>query len=56
MEMLNEKEFLRVHRSYIVSVTHIESIKQKMISIAGEEIPIGKNYEENLKALLNKYS
>lgn len=56
MEKLNEKEFLRVHRSYIVSVTHIESIKQKMISIAGEEIPIGKNYEESLKALLNKYS
>jgi len=56
MEKLNEKEFLRVHRSYIVSVNHIESIKQKMISIAGEEIPIGKNYEENLKALFNKYS
>ena len=56
MEKLNEKEFLRVHRSYIVSVNHIESIKQKMISIAGEEIPIGKNYEENLKPLFNKYS
>jgi len=56
MEKLNEKEFLRVHRSYIVSVNHIESIKQKMISIAGEEIPIGKNYEENLKALFNKYN
>lgn len=56
MEKLNEKEFLRVHRSYIVSVNHIESIKQKMISIAGEEIPIGKNYEESLKTLFNKYS
>jgi DNA-binding LytR/AlgR family response regulator len=56
MEKLNEKEFLRVHRSYIVSVNHIESIKQKMISIAGEEIPVGKNYEENLKPLFNKYS
>ena len=55
MEKLNEKEFLRVHRSYIISVNHIESIKQKMISIAGEEIPIGKNYEENLKVLINKY-
>lgn len=55
MEKLNEKEFLRVHRSYIVSANHIESIKQKIISIAGEEIPIGKNYEENLKPLFNKY-
>ena len=53
MEKLNEKEFLRVHRSYIISVKHVESIKQKMISIAGEEIPVGKNYEENLKALFH---
>ena len=56
MEKLNKKEFLRVHRSYIISVSHIGSIKQKMISIAGEEIPVGKNYEENLKALFRKYS
>jgi DNA-binding LytR/AlgR family response regulator len=53
MEKLNEKEFIRVHRSYIVPVNRIESFKQKMITIAGEEIPVGKNYEESLKALFN---
>jgi DNA-binding LytR/AlgR family response regulator len=56
MEKLNEKEFLRVHRSYIIAVNRVESIKQKIITISGEEIPVGKNYEESLKALLNKYS
>ena len=55
MEKLDGKEFLRVHRSYIISVNQVESIKQKMITIAGEEIPVGKNYEEGLKALFNKY-
>jgi DNA-binding LytR/AlgR family response regulator len=54
MEMLNEKEFLRVHRSYIVAVNHIESIKQKIITIAGEEIPVGKNYEDSLKTIFNR--
>ena len=54
MEMLNEKDFLRVHRSYIVSVMHVESIKQKIITIAGEEIPVGKNYEEMLKTIFSK--
>ena len=54
MEMLNEKEFLRVHRSYIVSISHIESIRQKIITIAGEEIPVGKNYEDSLKTIFNK--
>jgi DNA-binding LytR/AlgR family response regulator len=53
MEMLNEKEFLRVHRSYIVAVNHIESVKQKIITISGEEIPVGKNYEDKLKELFN---
>ena len=54
MEMLNEREFLRVHRSYIVSISHIESVKQKIITIAGEEIPVGKNYEDKLKELLSR--
>ena len=54
MEKLNEKEFIRVHRSYIIPVSRIESVKQKIITIADEEIPVGKNYEDNLKTLLNK--
>jgi DNA-binding LytR/AlgR family response regulator len=53
-EMLNESEFLRVHRSYIVSLGRIESIRQKVITIAGEEIPIGKNYEDKLKTIFNR--
>ncbi|KAI9463098.1 histidine kinase-domain-containing protein [Russula earlei] len=51
MEKLNEKEFIRVHRSYIVPVSRIESVKQKIITIAGEEIPVGKNYEDDVKAI-----
>jgi len=54
MEKLNEKEFIRVHRSYIIPVNRIESVKRKLITIAGEEIPVGKNYEDNLKVILNK--
>jgi DNA-binding LytR/AlgR family response regulator len=49
LEKLNEKEFIRVHRSYIVPVNRIESVKQKIITIAGEEIPVGKLYEDDLK-------
>lgn len=56
MEKLNKKEFIRVHRSYIVPVSRIEMIKQKIISIAGEEIPIGKNYEEDTKLLFRNNS
>ena len=51
MENLNEKEFIRVHRSYIVPVSRIDAVKQKIITIAGEEIPVGKNYEDDVKAV-----
>jgi len=54
LEKLNAQEFIRVHRSYIVAVRRIEAVKQKMINIAGEEIPVGKNYEDVLKTVLNK--
>ena len=54
LEKLHEKEFIRVHRSYIVPINRIEWVKQKMITVAGEEIPIGKNYEDNVKAMLDK--
>ncbi|MFT4203806.1 MAG: LytTR family DNA-binding domain-containing protein [Chitinophagaceae bacterium] len=52
MEKLDERRFVRVHRSYIVAVNRIESVKHKIIFVANEEIPIGKIYEEQLKALL----
>ena len=53
LERLNDKEFIRVHRSYIVPVARIESIRQSLITVAGEEIPVGKAYEEALKELLS---
>lgn len=56
MEKLNEKEFIRVHRSYIVPLKRIESVKQKMITIAGEEIPVGKLYEDELRFRFNSNS
>jgi DNA-binding LytR/AlgR family response regulator len=54
LEKLNEKEFIRVHRSYIVPINRIESVKQRIITIDGEEIPVGKHFEQQLKVLLNR--
>lgn len=55
-EKLNEQEFVRVHRSYIVAVNRIETVKHKIITLAAEEIPVGKMYEEQLRAVLDKKS
>ena len=45
LEMLPPDEFIRTHRSYIVSLPRIDNVRNKTISLAGHEIPISSNYE-----------
>jgi DNA-binding LytR/AlgR family response regulator len=50
--MLPEKDFIRSHRSYIVSAHHIRSFTSELIEIHNTEIPIGKLFRnEVLKTL-----
>lgn len=44
-EKLPAEEFLRVHRSYIVPLHRIESVRGKTINLGVAEIPIGSKYE-----------
>jgi DNA-binding LytR/AlgR family response regulator len=46
VEKLPGKEFVRVHRSYIIPFSRIDNVRNKIIMVAGEEIPIGSSYEE----------
>ncbi len=51
MSKLNPIEFVRPHRSYIVPLNQVESVRGKVIHLPGLEIPIGIKYEEDfLKA------
>lgn len=47
-EKLPTEAFLRIHKSYIVAIAAIESVRNKTILIAKNDIPIGKTYEESL--------
>jgi two-component system LytT family response regulator len=50
--MLPEKDFIRSHRSYIVSARHIKSFTSELIEIHNTEIPIGKLFRnEVIKSL-----
>lgn len=44
--LLGKTNFLRVHRSFIVSRSKIDSFSSAEIEIAGKQIPIGRNYKE----------
>jgi DNA-binding LytR/AlgR family response regulator len=52
LEKLPSKEFIRIHRSYIVPVNKIESFGKTKVKVAGKEIPIGSSYTEVYQQLL----
>lgn len=53
-EQLPSSKFIRVHKSYIVSLAAITSVRKNSIFIGPEEIPIGDNYKEALNIVINK--
>jgi DNA-binding LytR/AlgR family response regulator len=55
-EMLPSDSFLRIHRSYIVSVGKIDSFNGDIIEIAKKELPIGRMYKNDVNKLLNASS
>lgn len=42
--MLSDNEFVRIHRSYIVSIKKIDSFTHEAVEIGKKELPIGKFY------------
>jgi DNA-binding LytR/AlgR family response regulator len=52
--MLSERSFLRVHRSYMVSIQRITAYSYLSVLIDRTEIPIGRLYKQSvLEALKN---
>lgn len=47
VEKLPSEDFIRVHRSYIVPFGRIEAVRNRMITLNDEEIPIGASYEKS---------
>jgi two-component system LytT family response regulator len=45
-DALPEKHFIRVHKSYIVSINKIDSIERSRIFIGDKVIPVGDTYRE----------
>ncbi|PCI35855.1 MAG: DNA-binding response regulator [Flavobacteriaceae bacterium] len=51
-EKLGNRHFMRVHRSFIVSLRHIHSVQRNRIVIDDKRIPIGSNYKEEFVKII----
>lgn len=49
--LLPSKDFIRVHKSFIVALDKIESIEGNRIHISTHKIPIGQTYNSTIKKL-----
>ncbi|MEE4115868.1 MAG: LytTR family DNA-binding domain-containing protein [Marinilabiliaceae bacterium] len=47
LDLLPEKEFCRVHRSYIVSLHKVEEVKNNSLVVYGNSIPLSKTYRKS---------
>ncbi len=55
-ERLPSAKFLRIHKSFIVNIDRIISIRKNRIRTIRAEIPIGDSYSETLNKLISKSS
>jgi len=49
---LPENQFIRVHKSFLISIDKIELIEGNRIHIQNHKIPIGKMYKLNVNRLI----
>ncbi len=52
-EILPESRFVRVHRSFIVSLPKIDSIQRNRIVIGKTFVPVGENYKNAFKNIIS---
>ena len=53
-EELPATGFLRIHKSYIVSVDHITAIRKNSVFIDAMELPVGENFRDAVTLLTGK--
>lgn len=51
-ELLPGDKFVRIHKSYLISIDKIESIERNRIKIAGERLPIGNSYRRQFYKII----
>ena len=52
---LPSKTFLRIHRSFIISLKHITSFTNEHVTIKDKALPISRSYKKDVLKLLEKY-
>ena len=54
-KLLSPKQFPRIHKSYIISLSKVELIEGNQVKIRDKKIPIGTNFKTEFDRLINSF-
>jgi DNA-binding LytR/AlgR family response regulator len=54
-ELLPTDTFMRVHRSFIINLDHIDSVSRNVIHIGNAQIVVSENYKDGFMEFLNRW-
>lgn len=55
-QKLPPDQFIRIHRSFIVAIDKIEAYNTTVVVVGGKELPIGRNYKNEVAKVLKSHS
>lgn len=55
-DMLNQNEFIRIHRSYIVSIRKVNTVSRKSVTIQSNTLPVSDNYRDKFFSVIEQFS
>jgi DNA-binding LytR/AlgR family response regulator len=55
-EKLPPQRFMRIHRSYIISLDKIEAVSRGNVQIGKESIPVSNQYKDQFNELINRWT
>ncbi len=54
-ELLPSDSFMRIHRSFIINLEHIDSVTRNIVNIGKNQISVSDNYKEDFLQFMNKW-
>ena len=55
-DLLEQSEFIRIHRSYIISILKVLTVSRKSVMIQSCELPVSDNYREGFFSIVEKHA
>ncbi|GAB2795701.1 hypothetical protein GCM10027275_46140 [Rhabdobacter roseus] len=46
-EKIDYPKFLRIHRSYVINIQHVDSFSEHEVTIGAQQLPLGRTYKDD---------